>query len=135
MSRHEHDSLKKPLLSIEETAILLGESRSSLYRSVERGDLPLPLFTINGRLRVAREAVDRLLAGERRWSVEMGQSRAAMPASEASEPLTAPVANSAPARMEVAGRPRPVWERWIFSAKKLSNVVSCPASSSGTPSV
>jgi hypothetical protein len=42
----------------------LGESRSSIYRSIERGDLPLPVFRINGRLRVARRAVERLIAGE-----------------------------------------------------------------------
>jgi excisionase family DNA binding protein len=54
----------RPLLSVEEAAILLGESRSSVYRSIERGDLPLPVFTINGRLRIARRAVERLLAGE-----------------------------------------------------------------------
>ena len=54
----------KPLLSVDETAVLLGESRSSIYRAIERGDLPLPVFTINGRIRIARRAVERLLAGE-----------------------------------------------------------------------
>jgi excisionase family DNA binding protein len=54
----------KPLLSVDEAAILLGASRASLYRSIERGDLPLPVFKINGRLRIARRAVERLLAGE-----------------------------------------------------------------------
>jgi excisionase family DNA binding protein len=56
--------LSTPLLSVEEAAILLGESRSSIYRSIERGDLPLPFFRINGRLRIARRAVERLIAGE-----------------------------------------------------------------------
>jgi predicted DNA-binding transcriptional regulator AlpA len=54
----------KPLLSVEETAILLGESRSSVYRSIERGDFPLPVFKLNGRLRVSRRAVERLMDGE-----------------------------------------------------------------------
>jgi predicted DNA-binding transcriptional regulator AlpA len=54
----------KPLLSVEETAIVLGQSRSSIYRAIERGDLPLPVFTINGRLRIARRSVDRLLDGD-----------------------------------------------------------------------
>jgi predicted DNA-binding transcriptional regulator AlpA len=54
----------KPLLSVEDVAILLGQSRSSIYRAIERGDLPLPVFTINGRLRIARRSVERLLAGE-----------------------------------------------------------------------
>jgi excisionase family DNA binding protein len=54
----------KPLLSVEEAAVLLGESRSSIYRSIGRGDIPVPIFRINGRLRIARRAVERLLAGE-----------------------------------------------------------------------
>lgn len=54
----------KPLLSVEEAAILLGESRSSVYRSIDRGDLPLPVFRINGRLRIPRRAVERLIDGE-----------------------------------------------------------------------
>lgn len=54
---------RKPLLSVEEAATLLGESRSTLYRSIERGDLPLPVFRINGRLRIPRRAVDRLVEG------------------------------------------------------------------------
>lgn len=54
----------KPLLSVEETAVLLGESRSSIYRSIERGDFPLPVFRLNGRLRVSRRAVERLMEGE-----------------------------------------------------------------------
>jgi excisionase family DNA binding protein len=53
----------KPLLSIEEAAEVLGISRSSLYRSIQRGDLPLPLFRINGRYRVARRAVEALVDG------------------------------------------------------------------------
>ncbi len=55
---------RKPLLSVDEVAILLGQSRSSVYRSVARGDLPLPLFRLNGRLRIPRRAVERLLEGE-----------------------------------------------------------------------
>ena len=58
------ERIAKPLLSVDEVAILLGASRSSVYRSIERGDLPLPVFKINGRLRIARAAVERLLAGE-----------------------------------------------------------------------
>ena len=54
----------KPLLSVEETAVLLGESRSAIYRSIKRGDLPIPHFRINGRLRIPRRGVERFLAGE-----------------------------------------------------------------------
>lgn len=35
-----------------------------MYRSIARGDLPLPLVKINGRNRIPRMAVDRLVAGE-----------------------------------------------------------------------
>ncbi len=56
--------LTKPLLSVEETAVLLGENRSSVYRSIERGDFPLPVFKLNGRLRISRRAVERLMEGE-----------------------------------------------------------------------
>lgn len=54
----------RPLLSVEQTAALLGESRSAIYRSIERGDFPIPVFRINGRLRIARRSVERLLEGE-----------------------------------------------------------------------
>jgi excisionase family DNA binding protein len=64
MANSDKGRFHKPLLSVDETALLLGESRSSIYRAIERGDLPLPVFTINGRLRIARRAVERLLAGE-----------------------------------------------------------------------
>ncbi len=62
---HAHQRLgSKPLLSVEETAILLGQSRSSIYRAIDRGDLPLPVVKISGRWRVPRRAVERLLEGE-----------------------------------------------------------------------
>lgn len=64
MTQRERKLSTKPLLSVDDTAILLGQSRSSIYRAIERGDLPLPVFTINGRWRVPRLAVERLLAGE-----------------------------------------------------------------------
>lgn len=64
MGQRERKLSTKPLLSVHDTAILLGQSRSSIYRAIERGDLPLPVFTINGRWRVPRLAVERLLAGE-----------------------------------------------------------------------
>lgn len=61
---HARSSLAtKPLLSVDEVAVLLGLNRSSVYRSVQRGDLPLPVFAINGRAWVPRRAVERLLEG------------------------------------------------------------------------
>lgn len=53
----------KPLLSVEETAILLGETRSTLYRAIKDGTFPLPVFIIGRRRRIPRAAVDRLLSG------------------------------------------------------------------------
>jgi predicted DNA-binding transcriptional regulator AlpA len=47
-------NLAKPLLSVTEVAILLGEERSTVYRSIQRGGFPLPVITINGQMRVAR---------------------------------------------------------------------------------
>jgi predicted DNA-binding transcriptional regulator AlpA len=64
MTRADNSRVSKPLLSVEDTAILLGQSRSSIYRAIERGDLPLPVFTINGRLRIARRSVERLISGD-----------------------------------------------------------------------
>ena len=64
MSSSKRSRPTGPLVSVDEAAVLLGASRSSVYRSIERGDLPLPVFRINGRLRIARRAVERLIAGE-----------------------------------------------------------------------
>lgn len=55
---------RRPLLSVEEAAELLGQSRSSLYRAIERGDLPFPVFTINGRYRIALRSVELVIAGD-----------------------------------------------------------------------
>jgi len=51
-------------LSVEETAEMLGQSRSSLCRSIHKGDLPLPLLRIAGRWRIPRRAVERLVDGD-----------------------------------------------------------------------
>lgn len=53
----------KPLLSVEEVAILLGETRSTLYRALAAGTLPLPVYIIGARRRIPRRAVERLIAG------------------------------------------------------------------------
>jgi excisionase family DNA binding protein len=54
----------KPFLSVEEAAVLLGEARSTIYRAVKAGTLPLPVVRIGERLRIPRSAVDRLIAGD-----------------------------------------------------------------------
>ncbi len=60
--RRQRDS--HPLLSVEEAAELLGQSRSSLYRAIQCHDVPLPVFSIGGRYRIPRHAVEQLLLGE-----------------------------------------------------------------------
>lgn len=54
----------KPLLSVEETAILLGETRSTLYRAIKDGNFPIPVHRIGRRIRIPRRSVERFLAGE-----------------------------------------------------------------------
>jgi excisionase family DNA binding protein len=56
-------STSKAFLSIDEVAILLGESRSTIYRSIDRGDFPIRVITINGRRRISRRALERLIEG------------------------------------------------------------------------
>ena len=56
----------RPLLSVEEAAILLGETRSTLYRAVKAGTLPLPVFRIGSRIRSAFAPSSVLSTG---WSL------------------------------------------------------------------
>jgi excisionase family DNA binding protein len=51
----------KPLLSVDGTAMLPGETRSTLYRALKAGTLPLPAFRIGSRIRIPRRAVERLI--------------------------------------------------------------------------
>jgi excisionase family DNA binding protein len=53
----------RPLLSVEDAALLLGETRSTLYRAIRAGTLPLPVFQIGARMRIPRRAVERLIEG------------------------------------------------------------------------
>ncbi len=53
----------KLLLSVQEAAILLGQTRATLYRAIRAGTLPLPIHRIGGRMKIPRAAIDRLLAG------------------------------------------------------------------------
>jgi excisionase family DNA binding protein len=62
--RTDRKQRSTPLLSVEEAAELLGQSRSSLYRAIERGDVPFPVFSLNGRYRIARRSVELVIAGE-----------------------------------------------------------------------
>jgi len=64
MPTHRKNVNPSPLLSVEETAMLLGETRSTLYRAVKAGTLPLPVFRIGSRIRIPRLAVENLIAGK-----------------------------------------------------------------------
>ena len=53
-----------PLLTISEVADLLGVHRSTLYRTIGRAGLPLPIIRVGATMRVPRVAVERMLGGE-----------------------------------------------------------------------
>ncbi len=61
LSNGSSSAQPKPLMSVEEVAELLGQSRSSLYRAILNDSLPLPVLKIRGRYRIARIAVERLI--------------------------------------------------------------------------
>ena len=52
------------LLTISEVADLLGVHRSTLYRTIGRAGLPLPIVRVGATMRVAQVAVERMLGGE-----------------------------------------------------------------------
>jgi excisionase family DNA binding protein len=54
----------KPLLSVEEAAMFLGETRSTLYRAIKDGNVPIPVHRIGSRIRIPRRSLERFLAGE-----------------------------------------------------------------------
>lgn len=78
------DERLAPLVSVEEAAEILGQSRSSLYRAIERDDVPVPVFTINGRYRIARRSLERLIAGD----IHGADAAAAKPATAGIGPLS-----------------------------------------------
>jgi len=49
---------------VEQTALLLGISTSKVYRSIARGDFPLKVVMINGRIHIVRAEVLRFIKGE-----------------------------------------------------------------------
>jgi excisionase family DNA binding protein len=52
------------LLSLEETALLLGIGRSTMYRAVRSGNVPFPVHRIGGYWYVPKAALQRFLNGE-----------------------------------------------------------------------
>ena len=126
----------KPLLSVDEAAVLLGASRASLYRSIERGDLPLPVFKINGRLRIARRAVERLLAGEPPHTNQEGEVKGGEDGERSERTLHGPAPNPC-ASHNRNGRPpcgRPECPGFVQS-NRAATCSAARRSSSGTPSV
>jgi predicted DNA-binding transcriptional regulator AlpA len=74
MAASRTSTSSKPFLSVVEVATLLGESKSTIYRSIAREDFPTPVVVINGRLRIPRKALERLVDG---FSVEPTVTQAA----------------------------------------------------------
>lgn len=64
MHKRTTSTTPSPFVSVEEAALLLGEARSTLYRAVKAGTLPLPVVRIGARIRIPRIAIDRLIVGE-----------------------------------------------------------------------
>jgi excisionase family DNA binding protein len=54
----------KLLLSLEETALLLGIGRSTLYRAVKDDKVPFPVHRIGGYWYVPKAGLQRFLNGE-----------------------------------------------------------------------
>jgi excisionase family DNA binding protein len=52
------------LLNLEETALVLGIGRSTIYRAVRDGKVPFPVHRIGGNWYVPRRALQRFLDGE-----------------------------------------------------------------------
>lgn len=63
MSANSNNKTPRSLLSVEEASVLLGVTRSTLYRAIKAGTFPLPVFRIGQRSRIPRRSVDRLIAG------------------------------------------------------------------------
>ena len=81
---------RRPFLSVGEAAALFGVSRATLYRSISRGDFPIAVLTINGRLRILSAAAERLLDGDQwRAPAEANHRPASSTAAEPSEAAVA----------------------------------------------
>ena len=63
MGTNPNNKSPRSLLSVEEASVLLGVTRSTLYRAIKAGTFPLPVFRIGQRTRIPRRSVHRLIAG------------------------------------------------------------------------
>ena len=61
MSRQSRDASSRPLLTVSQTAVLLGCDRSTLYKAIGTDRFPLPVVRLNRRILIPRVAVERLL--------------------------------------------------------------------------
>jgi excisionase family DNA binding protein len=52
------------LLNLEETALVLGIGRSTIYRAVRDGKVPFPVHRIGDRWYVPKRALQRFLDGD-----------------------------------------------------------------------
>jgi excisionase family DNA binding protein len=52
------------LLNLEDTALVLGIGRSTIYRAVRDGKVPFAVHRIGGKWYVPRRALERFLDGE-----------------------------------------------------------------------
>jgi excisionase family DNA binding protein len=64
MRRQLRNTNPKPLMSVQEAAGMLGVSRATIYRQIERDELPLPVYRVGRRMRIPRLQVERFLRGE-----------------------------------------------------------------------
>jgi len=60
----EQSDTERRTVTVTEAARQLGISRSFAYQAITRGDFPVPVLRIGGRVVVSRKALDRYLDGE-----------------------------------------------------------------------
>jgi excisionase family DNA binding protein len=64
LSKAPMRSTSAQLFNLEETALVLGIGRSTIYRAVRDGKVPFPVHRIGGKWYVPRRALERFLDGE-----------------------------------------------------------------------
>lgn len=62
----------KRLLTVNEAAIVLGISRSTLFDAVKKGRVPFPVHRIGGCRYIPKAALDRMLDGD--WLGARGEA-------------------------------------------------------------
>jgi excisionase family DNA binding protein len=64
------------LLNLEDTALVLGIGRSTMYRAVRDGKVPFPVHRIGGKWYVPRRALERFLDGDEEVGEEVAAGEA-----------------------------------------------------------